>query len=287
MLAGRDTVPDDGGMRSAFHPTASAVVLGLDAAWTSTQPSGVALAAKDAEGWRLIRVAASYGRFQDPTCDLRGSLPDAAVLLGTCMAICGRQADLVAVDMPLSHEPITARRASDNAVSSAYGGRKCGTHSPSAARPGKISDNLRADFARSGYRLLTEAVTLPGLVEVYPHPALVELASARERLRYKLSRARKNWPGLSAKERREQVVSLWQDIATRLDREMAGVCAALPVPRADAPTIELKAHEDMLDAVVCAWVGICVLEGRAQPYGDRISAIWIPQPRGAEAITRS
>ncbi len=287
MRAGRDTVPDDGGMRSAFDPTASPVVLGLDAAWTSNQPSGVALAAKDAEGWRLVRVAASYGKFQDPACDLRGSLPDAAALLGTCVAICGRQADLVAVDMPLSHEPITARRASDNAVSSAYGGRKCGTHSPSAARPGKLSDDLRAGFATSGYRLLTDAVTLPGLVEVYPHPALVELAASRERLRYKLSRAGKNWPGLSAKQRREQVVALWEDIAVRLDREIAGVCAALAVPRADAPTTELKAHEDMLDAVVCAWVGICVLEGRARPYGDSISAIWVPQPRGAQAITGS
>ena len=40
--------------------------------------------------------------------------------------------------------------------------------------------------------------------------------------------------------------------------------------------LEMKAFEDALDAIVCAWVAICVLEGRAEPYGDEESAIWIP-----------
>ena len=34
--------------------------------------------------------------------------------------------------------------------------------------------------------------------------------------------------------------------------------------------------EDALDAVVCAWVGVCALEGRAKAYGDPDSAIWVP-----------
>ena len=39
-------------------------ILGIDAAWTLTQPSGVALVAEDAAGrWRLVASAASYGRF--------------------------------------------------------------------------------------------------------------------------------------------------------------------------------------------------------------------------------
>jgi predicted RNase H-like nuclease len=41
---------------------------------------------------------------------------------------------------------------------------------------------------------------------------------------------------------------------------------------------EMKAFEDMLDAVVCAWIGVTVLEGRARAYGDERSAIWIPEP---------
>ncbi|MCM2500652.1 DUF429 domain-containing protein [Neorhizobium galegae] len=42
---------------------------------------------------------------------------------------------------------------------------------------------------------------------------------------------------------------------------------------------ELEAFEDMLDAVVCAWIGACVLDGRARAYGDEASAIWVPRPQ--------
>jgi len=38
-------------------------VLGVDAAWTASQPSGVALAVETEEGWRLAAVEASYGHF--------------------------------------------------------------------------------------------------------------------------------------------------------------------------------------------------------------------------------
>jgi hypothetical protein len=37
-------------------------VLGIDAEWTPTQPSGVALAVELTNGWRLIAAAASYQR---------------------------------------------------------------------------------------------------------------------------------------------------------------------------------------------------------------------------------
>ena len=48
---------------------------------------------------------------------------------------------------------------------------------------------------------------------------------------------------------------------------------------ADTPIgMELKAYEDALDAIVCASVAICALDGRAPPFGDEASAIWIPFP---------
>jgi predicted RNase H-like nuclease len=39
-----------------------------------------------------------------------------------------------------------------------------------------------------------------------------------------------------------------------------------------------KAFEDTLDAAICAWVGVCALEGRAEALGDAVSAIWVPLP---------
>lgn len=66
--------------------------------------------------------------------------------------------DLIAIDMPLARTAIIARRVSDDAVSRAYGARKCGTHAPSAIRPNPISDALREASEESGYPLLTKDI---------------------------------------------------------------------------------------------------------------------------------
>jgi predicted RNase H-like nuclease len=117
----------------------------------------------------------------------------------------------------------------------------------------------------------------PGVIEVYPHPALVELAGACERLRYKASKVRSYWPSDTPARRRDLLFLEWSAIVTLLEDEIAGVADTLPIPTHAATALQLKAYEDTLDAIVCAWVGVCNLEGRAVPFGDDSSAIWIPQ----------
>ena len=39
----------------------------------------------------------------------------------------------------------------------------------------------------------------------------------------------------------------------------------------------LKPVEDMLDGLICAWLGIEHLEGRTVGLGDHTAAIWVPQ----------
>jgi predicted RNase H-like nuclease len=263
-------------------------VLGIDAAWTLTNPSGVALIEETPGGWRLRAVESSYARFHalagraSPDADRpAGSRPDPDRLLATCRHLTGRLPDLVAVDMPLSRLPIIGRRVCDRLVSSAYGARKCATHSPSAVRPGRISDELRADFESAGYVLWTggsEGAAGLGLIEVYPHPALVELTGAAARLPYKAGRTKAYWPDLDPRGRRERLFAQWQGIVEALDAEIAGVNSAFPEIGESASGFALKAHEDKLDAVVCAWVGACALRGRAAAFGDAESAIWIPRP---------
>ena len=266
-----------------MHASAVQGVLGIDAAWTATQPSGVALVVSDGTDWRLAQVSASYAGFiasVGPADEARptGGLPDACALLAACCRLAGHPPTLVAIDMPLSRAPITARRAADNAVSAAYGARHASTHTPSAIRPGRISDDLTAGFAAAGYPLLTGGEAEHGLIEVYPHPALVELARADRRLPYKTGKVRAYWPALSPAERRVNLRATWSQIVTLLDCEISGVSEALPVPEPGATGIALKAFEDKLDAVICAWVGARVLAGAAIPFGDDEAAIWIPAP---------
>ena len=262
-------------------------VLGILAAWTYPQPSGGARALASGAGWRLGAVAPSYRHFQALACDnsvieLRptGSEASAPDLLASATALCGLKPDLVAIDMPLSRKPISSRRASDDAVSQAYGSRHCSTHTPSTARPGRVSDDLTQGFDNAGYPLLTSpSAKPPGLVEVYPRPALVEFARAPMRLKYKAGKVRTYWPGYTPTERRSLLLKEWTFVVAVLDAQLPGVEAALPPPDAAAGGVVFKAYEDMLDAVVCVCVAICILEGEAVPYGDEDSAIWIPRPR--------
>jgi predicted RNase H-like nuclease len=260
-------------------------VLGIDAAWTSGRPSGVALASETPQGWQLIAAASSYHQFLamvEPGLvhETRpsGSIPQAKALLEAASILSRCPINLVAIDMPLSHVAITGRRVADDAVSRAYGSRKCGTHTPSVLRPGPISDALRAEFGECGYPLQTSEAQSPGLIEVYPHPALVELASAPERLPYKAAKVRAYWPTSATTDRRIRLYRQWAGIVALLEGEISGVLAVLPPLRPDASGWEMKAFEDKIDAVVCAWVAICALGGRALPFGDHQSAIWIPSP---------
>lgn len=253
-------------------------VLGIDAAWTERQPSGVALVVDNGAGWRLHKIAASYMAFTDEADDGRyarhlGSKPDPENIL----AAAGVSIDLVGIDMPLSMVPIVGRRVSDNLISSLYGSRHAGTHTPSSLRPGRLSDELRVGFDELGFPLLTLGSTIPALIEVYPHPALIELAAAAQRLPYKHGKAGKYWPDDTPAGRRQRLLEVWTQIVGLLDVRIEGVAAALPMPALDCRGYEMKAFEDSLDAVVCAWVGTCVLEGKARPYGDKESAIWIPE----------
>ena len=116
--------------RDQLHLEAGAMVLGVDAAWTLTQPSGVALVTQIPKGWRLVISAPSYQHFiamadhsQVSQARPVGSKPDPEALLRAATNLTGRAVDLVAVDMPLARLPILSRRASDDAVSRAYGAR--------------------------------------------------------------------------------------------------------------------------------------------------------------------
>jgi predicted RNase H-like nuclease len=259
-------------------------VMGIDAAWSLKNPSGVALACEQPAGWTLMAVEASYQRFHACADDLpkelrpSGSCPDAAALLASAAKLGGCRVNLVAIDMPLAHAPIIGRRVCDNDVSREYGARKCATHTPSAVWPGRLSDALREGLHMEGYGLLTRPARPNGcgVVEVYPHPALVELANASMRLPYKHAKRARYWPSATKDERRRLLFEQWREIVRLLDAQIAGVAVALPLPPMNASGVELKAFEDALDAVVCAWVGICVLDGRARAYGDAHSAIWIP-----------
>jgi predicted RNase H-like nuclease len=256
-------------------------VLGIDAAWTEKNASGVAVAVEEADGWKLKGAWPSVAHFQ---ADAHGRpLPDkpsggvapAQELLDATSALTGSLPDLVAIDMPMALQPITGRRASDDALSRAYGAKWCAAHSPSAQRPGPISDRLRQGFTEAGYELCIDRIATPGLIEVYPHPALVELADELHRFPYKVGKIRSYWPKAKPEHRRLLLSGEWSSIGSVLEPYLRGAeayCSAFGL----SPK-QLKAQEDMIDAIICCISAIRALEGGAQPLlGDANSAIWVP-----------
>jgi predicted RNase H-like nuclease len=173
-------------------------ILGIDAAWTAKEPSGVALLEGSPGEWRCVTVTPSYDSFLaltegtpiDWTVKAKGAIPEASQLITAAERLLGGvNVAVVTVDMPLATIPTTGRRAADSAVSRVYGSRGAAVHSPSAERPGIISDQLSKDFAAVGFALATSTTpvgTPNRLVEVYPHPALITLTGADYRLPYKV-----------------------------------------------------------------------------------------------------
>lgn len=254
-----------------------AVVLGIDAAWTATQPSGVALVRSRGRRWECVALAPSYECFigaVDWRARPAGGAPDCAALHAACIRLAGAAPDVIAIDMPLATRPIVARRAADNAIASAYGARGLGTHSPSPQRPGPLADAFRAGFARLGYRVAGTSVGCgtPGvLIEVFPHASAIALLGASYRVPYKLGRMAQYWPDLDASARRRAVLAQWTKLRRALARDITG--GALRVP-AVSTVAALKRYEDALDALMCAWTGVEYLRGRLRAHGDTTAAVW-------------
>lgn len=250
-------------------------VLGIDAAWTTTNPSGVALVARDAGRWRCVALAPSYRSFLDLAAGhavdwlaqvILDSPPEPKALLHAARGLLGgADVDVVTVDMPISTVAIVGRRLADDAISVRYGGAGCGTHSPSATRPGQVGVDLTKGFVDLGYPVAVAGPSRPtrALVEVYPHPALLTLTGSSFRLPYKIGKAGRTWAG---------VRPVWERILSELAKRIDNV--ALKLPENPPSKAALKRWEDALDALVCAWVGIEYVEGRATAFGDASAAIW-------------
>ncbi len=265
------------------------IILGIDAAWTLRQPSGVALAKSVGRKWRVVAVAPSYDTFlglgAGTPVDWNarshpGSTPPVEQLLSAAADLAGAPVDIVTIDMPVATTPIRSRRAADNQISSRFGAQGCSTHSPSSERPGRIGRNLTAAFAALGYPLATSrtrAGTLRRLLEVYPHPALLELLPCETRFKYKVSKSRRHWKETTVLQRYELLLRQFARIHDALRRELGPLPLALPSPEPANSLSSLKRFEDALDALVCVWVGARYLSGRVNAYGDDTAAVWCPQ----------
>lgn len=258
-------------------------VLGIDAAWTSTEPSGIALLACNNSLATIVRAGRSYEEFcfrERPVWgeSVKGSLPSFPSIISACRVSSGL--DIVALDIPLSPNAIVGRREADNAISRYYGKFGAGTHSPSPIRPGAIASSIFDQLTGCGFQWYgLDAPFARSFIEVYPHVAIIELFQYQYRFPYKVEKRSRYWPALSSKERVRAIVKNLHELRSKLSSEISNLDPFLPEldPYTDYKTKYLKSYEDLLDAIVCALVGLRVMEGRAVPFGDETGVIWVPR----------
>lgn len=77
-------------------------------------------------------------------------------------------------------------------------------------------------------------------------------------------------------ERVALLFAVYEEILGALASHIRGVALPLPKVHEVGSLASLKKYEDALDALVCAWSGMCFLEGTAHAYGDATAAVWIP-----------
>ena len=263
-------------------------ILAIDAAWTASQPSGVALIQQQGSGWHCITLAPSYQSFIEEAAETAtnwsvsrfpGNEPDIPRLLEVAEQLAGRSMDLVTLDMPMARTPFATRREADRAVSWEFSSRWCAAHSPTAACPGPLGARVSKALTAAGYELATTATASPGsrqFLEVYPHPALLSLLRRPQRVPYKVSKSRTYWPGETVPGRIRKLLSEFTAVHRSLGDVFDGLMLELPEPENVRSLSALKRYEDALDALVCAWVGVEYLEGRAVAMGDADAAIWCP-----------
>lgn len=264
-------------------------IIGLDAAWTANEPTGVSLVEEDGATWRTVAVAPSYASFVelgqgvpvDWGCPkFPGSWPSIPEILEAARKLTTAKISVVAVDMPIATVPFDSRRAADSAISREFGGRGCAAHSPNAKRPGELGANLMAQLEVEGFPLATTAYersrSIACAVEVYPHPALLALLARDYRVPYKVSKSGRYWKRTSVPVRIANLLAEFEAIRDALQADLGDLPLHLPRATEVSTLSELKRYEDSLDSVVCAWVGLRFLQDRALPYGDSTSAVWVP-----------
>jgi predicted RNase H-like nuclease len=257
-------------------------ILGIDAAWTPKGSSGIALIRKTgSRQWECVAVEAGYSAFlrhsnQPFAARLDGRIP-AREIVQVAEQLAKTSVSLVVADIPLSRNPITGPRFADIEIGKRFGAKGCAAHSPNSIRPGPVSEHFREGFEECGFSLTTRADHIPhrALIETYPHPVLLSLLNADYRVRYKVDKTAKYWRGADIPTRRANLLGVLREIRDKLSESIHEI--SLEVPESSETFSGLKPIEDKIDALVCAWVGIQVLDGKAGPIGDESAAIWLPR----------
>lgn len=225
------------------------IAVGMDLAWGERNPTGLCVA----RGRQVVDSTAC--RTDDEIIGwVRPWLTPATV---------------VAVDAPLVVPNLTGQRRAERLVAILFGAAGGSAHSANRSRPEFADGGRGARLATALGLSVDPEATLPAMIEVYPHPALIALFGLGSVLAYKAKAGRGVEDRLSAFAR---LLDHLETLATQdppLDVTTSPRWSTLRTGVSDARRdSELDAIEDEIDSYVCAYVGLHRLR-----WGDERSAV--------------
>lgn len=261
--------------------------LGIDAAWTNKQPSGVCLLKSlDGNQCEILRLGRSYTEFESGRIEWNQKVDNSSTSLNNVLRTCSdlsAHPDCIAVDMPIASYHIRSRRECETAISKEYGGKGASTHNPNEDRPGLISVELYKYVTEFGYLWMTNGMqhTNKSLIEVYPHTAIIEYLGLDYRYEYKVSKKNsyKSWALLTAFQKQEKLIRNLEYLISQLSIRVPNIFDFFIKLNSETQytQAQLKGYEDAIDSVICAITGFDFILGNVIGFGNNEGTIWVPQ----------
>lgn len=235
--------------------SASTTFIGVDLAWRETNGSGVAALRGDRRGARLIDVALVS------STEIHAYIKRHAT-----------EFTVVAIDAPLIIRNKTAQRPCESLISQRYASRHAGCHTSNLSLyPKNAAGRLAKDLAKHlGFRhapAIAQAQSARVMLEVYPHPAVVELFRLPHIIKYKKGKVVQRRHGQQELQRRIGELSHFSPPLNATPK----LCEFLEIKTESLRGANLKRNEDQLDAIVCAYIAYYYWFWRAertQLFGD-------------------
>jgi predicted RNase H-like nuclease len=247
------------------------VYIGIDLAWSDRNPSGVATLVGTGQDARLV----------EPPQTLR----DDAAILAYVLDRAGTGPAIVAVDAPLCVPNAQGRRLADAELSAAFRSYEAGAHPANRcllARDSVVRGEwLVEQLSNHGFEYvagIAAGTTRRLVTEVFPHPALVAIFGLSRSLKYKAR------PGRSLDQRYQEWQRYQQYLGTlaTADPSLSGLDDLLAPDVRQLRGLRLKAYEDSVDAVFCAYIGLYGRRWgaeRCRTFGDTVrGSIFTPVP---------
>jgi len=215
--------------------------VGLDLAWHgSDKPSGLAIMTGDAQGVTLVERHAVNEN--EEILDILRGLKDANIVL--------------AIDAPLIISNSEGQRKCEKEISRQFGHANASAHTTNLgrikSRRSLLVDSLR-DMGWSHDVAELQEAKRDGMwmFEVYPHPAHIVLFDRKKIISYKKGTLAQKRAGLS--ELRKDIVEKLANASLPLrSNQMLLDFSAVDLEKLAGP--QLKAFEDIVDAVLCAYL---------------------------------